>query len=750
MILRRKKNAISDADIMMYLALALKHLRLMVLLFAFALTLGLVYYCYARPVYHSKALVRYHTLEQPLDTEKVFRDASDRAVLRELRAPHIMVRTARRLGIQATERELMKKYIKKIRVEFDSERNIIIEIWPYSHALARDWAETMVQEYLQHRDERRAERMRKTWQQFTNDMQELRLRMDAVFNEKFDFRDSNELTRILIDLNRLKEVPRQLYTVKHQLAIMDQTREALQTPGRDTVSKLSLLAAMDRDLEETQLSARQIIPQVNIGAIVPKDDSANGVVVQPYMISSPNQKPWEELDRERRRLQQLAQDLGRTYLPRHPKMLDVQKRLDAVNRSLELELDAAMSRFNLQYAALVDKAAQLEQKLPEYDQLTRRYQRYQQEYAHFDSGQLAWNKMYDEMSRRLNALDFGAERERAELQFMELLEIRDQPVSPNRLKLVIYFSLLGLALAIAIPFFIEYVDSRVSDVDQVEETLRLRGLGVVPKLVESPMEELLLPHAKPDHHVTENFRLIRTNLIMNADSPGLPQVIVVTSAMPQEGKTVVAAHLAMSFARKGERTLLVDADLRRGRLHRLFGYPNRPGLSEVLAGQHPLESAFRPVHSNGNGHSADTSGASESALIPPNGNGHLTLLTCGKHMQWASELLDSQAFPKLISELRQRFDRIIVDTPPVLGLSETAIIQRSADGVVLVIWSEYTAMRNVKTAIQMLQTNGAKFAGFILNRLDFTALTNRYRYFYYSPYYYRSYKAIPPSAESVS
>src|SRR5205085_12158578 len=90
----------------------------------------------------------------------------------------------------------------------------------------------------------------------------------------------------------------------------------------------------------------------------------------------------------------------------------------------------------------------------------------------------------------------------------------------------------------------------------------------------------------------------------------------------------------------------------------------------------------------------------------------------------------------------QKYYRIIIDTPPVLGLAETAIVQRFADGVLFVIWSEFTPLRSVKAAIQSLQSNGAKFAGFVLNRLDFHALGNRYKYFYYAPNYYSNYKAL--------
>ncbi|MFN7139154.1 MAG: CpsD/CapB family tyrosine-protein kinase, partial [Limisphaerales bacterium] len=186
----------------------------------------------------------------------------------------------------------------------------------------------------------------------------------------------------------------------------------------------------------------------------------------------------------------------------------------------------------------------------------------------------------------------------------------------------------------------------------------------------------------------------------------MPQVLIVTSAMPQEGKTVVSSNLAMSFALKGEKTLLIDADLRRGRLYRVFDAQNKPGLSDVLREHRPIEDAFRPT-----------------------GHENLTLLTCGKHLDAACELIDTPAFAKMLQEMRKRYDRIIIDTPPVLGLAETSIIQRLADGVVFVIWSGYTPMRNVKAAVQTLQTNGTKFLGFVLNRLDFQSLGNRYKYF---------------------
>jgi succinoglycan biosynthesis transport protein ExoP len=712
MIPRAKKNTINENDLMMYLAVGLKHLRLVVLLMYFSLLLGLVYYNFTKPVYYSKAIVDYKALERAVTDNTAFKDSSDRAIRAQLESPYLIERTARKLGVNASAKDIAKRHLKKIRVAFDTDRNLIIEAWPHTYEWARDWAPTMIQEYLLDREEKRVARARLTIETFSKEMAEMKNRMDNIFNLKHDFRNSNELTQIIIELNHLKQIPRDLLVIKQQLSMLEGTRHILKEGNLDVLGRLSLLSSVESDLQA----------KVSIGDAIPKDgDNSAPIIVVPQMVESTSKRPWEDLDKERRRLDQENNQLSRVFLARHPKVLAVRKQLDDVERALQLELEVALNRFDLTYANLTSKKRELEDKLPEYNEVMRRHEKYVQEYNSFDSGELAWQRMHAEMEKRLNVLDFGEDKERVTIKFLGFAEpLKDYPVSPHRLKLIIYSLILGLALSIAVPFLIEYLDSRVSDVEQVEETLRIRGLGVVPKIDESDVEgSLMVGDSKADYHLQENFRVIRTNLAINSETGVLPQVILVTSAMPQEGKTVVSSNLAMSFAMKGEKTLLIDGDLRRGRLHRVFAASNKPGLSDVLRDKRPLEEAFRPT---------------------PNEN--LTLMTCGKHLNSASELLDSPSFAKLIEDLRGKYERIIIDTPPVLGLAETAIIQRLADGILFVIWSDFTPIRNVKAALQSLQNNGAKFAGFVLNRLDFHTLGNRYKYFYYAPNYYTNYKAI--------
>jgi len=243
----------------------------------------------------------------------------------------------------------------------------------------------------------------------------------------------------------------------------------------------------------------------------------------------------------------------------------------------------------------------------------------------------------------------------------------------------------------------------------------MRGLGIVPQIDASSAGAAALISREEGRKDTliENFRVIRTNVLSMGTLTKPPHVVMVTSAMPKEGKTVVSSNLALSFAHTGARTLLIDTDLRRGRLHRLFGYRKDPGLSNVLLNEVTLDQACRPTDQE-----------------------NLSILSAGRHLESGTELLGSPRFIELMQTLRARYDRIVIDTPPVLGLSETAAMQSLVDGVLFVIWTGNTPARTAKAAVDMLTANGANFYGFVLNRLDLSATANYYQYYYYSHDYY--------------
>jgi capsular exopolysaccharide synthesis family protein len=238
----------------------------------------------------------------------------------------------------------------------------------------------------------------------------------------------------------------------------------------------------------------------------------------------------------------------------------------------------------------------------------------------------------------------------------------------------------------------------------VEMTFQLRGLGTIPALrgrVDYP--PLLERDDGKRTALAENFEIIRTNLLSIASFTKVPQVTMITSARPNEGKTLVSSNLAAAFAQVGDRTLLIDTDLRRGHAHRLFGYRRAPGLSNVLLDELPIEEAIRPT-------------AQRNHFV----------LTAGRQLDTGPEILGSARFADLMAQLREKYDRIIIDTPPVLGLSETLVLQRHVDGVLFVIRGGHTSFRIMKGAIETLQSSGANFYGFVLNRLNLNGTTNHY------------------------
>jgi capsular exopolysaccharide synthesis family protein len=733
MLPKTKAAVFNENDLAIYLATAVKHIRLMLLLVCLSLLGGVTYYLYARSAFYAKDLVRYQNFARPVDSESIWKENEERTISRQLSSLTLIARTIQRFGLDPSPKVLFEKYLVKRlpRIVRTSEKDFTIEVYAYSPRIARDWAKTLLEEYIAQRDERRLDYAEKAITSLTTDMSQMKERMEQSINQKFDFKAKNDMDKLSIELNELKAIPQQLTIIKHRLTIMEGIKTSLADPTRDVAARLSLIDSLETDpstIAADKLPNNSI--QVSVGQIVPLPATANSstatdLVVTPSLAHADSAKQWITIDKDRHRLQKEIAIKSQKFLPGHPQIAGLKKQLDALNKSLDLEYEIALDAFNVDYANLCDKQKQLEAKLPAFQEVSRRHEHLLKEYVKFDSGQLAWGNYYAQLSKKLETIDFGFDRDRAEYEYAGHLVYNDKPISPQKGKLILYSLIMGCLLAVGIPFLIEYMNGRVSDVEQAEETLRIRALGVVPKITDISFDSLVMhsDSSKPDSHLKESFRLIRTNLAINTESGVLPQVILVTSSMPQEGKTCVAANLALSFATKGEKTLLIDGDLRRGRAHKIFEIQHRPGLSDILSNRATLFECSHPV--------ADE---------------NLTLITCGKHLNSASELLDSDRFANLMTELRGKYQRIILDSPPVLGLSETLIMQRHADGVLMVIWSDFTPMSSVKSAMQALQVNGAKFCGFVLNRLDFSALTNRYKYFYYAPLYYANYQPLPTPA----
>lgn len=744
-----QRRSLSFAELQAYVAILIKHLRLMILLVLLSLCAGLFYYTYRVPVYYSRALINYEATHRPMDAETIWRDSGIPIVRNRLQADHIIVRAAAKLGVQATPTTIRERYIKKIRFQSTSEHDLEVQVHATTYELAEMWVRTTLETYIEYRDEQRMRKHESLIQSYTQEIANAHLKMEEFDDRMAALMRERKVVETQFERARLKNLPTRILQAERSIEALDKVREVLQDESLTTAERLSLVAhsAPGAGLAVGQLltlsdsasaagtwtpdiaPTSPAAPPEATPEATPGEPESNPndprVIVVPAMLAKPTGYNWEEIEEQRRKVAAELAAAGRKYLPGHRLMRALQARLAQLDGALNAELRSALTKLELEHKRRLTAKARLDEELPLYHEITRKSTRIAREISEFEATRLGWEKMVQQMTRKLAELDFAGEKDRYRIEYAGLLQLNENPVSPHRLKLTVVSLAFGIALALGAAFSLEYLDHTISMVDQVEKQLGLPGIGVIPRFPEprnarNSRPVLLNPEIAYNHSLIETFRVVRTNLLTNKEAEKPRQVIMIASSVPREGKSMVAMNLASAFALLGEKTLLIDADLRRGKVHRTIGRPSAPGLSDVLQESTDLEKVI------------------SKTPIP-----ELDVLTRGKYIREVPELLTSDRFAAFMASARQKYKRIVLDTPPVLGLSETCGMLPHVDGVVMVVWSGYTPIEQLRTATEMLASNGATFYGCILNRLDLGAATNYQHYYYYSNYYYQSYRDEP-------
>ena len=366
--------------------------------------------------------------------------------------------------------------------------------------------------------------------------------------------------------------------------------------------------------------------------------------------------------------------------------------------SISQDYQAAVARERSLDAELTTKTAALETEVghPPYVALERQV--------------MSDRQIYDDLLHRANFTTSG-EYAAAAVQVIDSAEVPRLPVLPNRGRDLALGLAAGLFLALGLAFGFDYIDSRIKSPEDIKTHLGLPFLGLVPivkrKKVKGPSP--LVQRGAPAAFA-ESLRGLRTAVMFSAGEEG-PRTIMVTSTAPGEGKTVIAGNLGDVLAQAEQRTILIDGDMRRPRVHDVFQLAQEPGMSNVLAGSVPLTAAIRQTQ-----------------------NPFLHVLPAGLIPDNPAELLSSPKYAGLLEELAKTYDWIVIDAPPVMAVTDAAIISGSASGVVFVVGSEMTPRRNAQIAVEQLQGVRAKFVGAVLNRVR----VDRHA-FYYAQYHRKDY-----------
>jgi succinoglycan biosynthesis transport protein ExoP len=290
------------------------------------------------------------------------------------------------------------------------------------------------------------------------------------------------------------------------------------------------------------------------------------------------------------------------------------------------------------------------------------------------------------------------------------------PVKPNKTVNIILGLVFGLIMGVGLAFFIEYLDTSVKTIDDVERTFQAPVLGVIPQDI-----GYLVDEGSESKHA-EAYRVLRTNLLFTRKEEKF-NTIVVVSAGAGEGKSTTTINLATVFAQAGNRVLIVDSDLRRPTLHKLFKVTNNLGLTNYLLKQNTLAEIVQTTN------------------VP-----NLDFMASGKLPNSSMGILGSAQMKQMIAELKQRYDFILFDSPPILGVSDASILASEVDLVIQVIqYRRYPQPMTIR-AKQMIEKVGGNFVGLVLNNIN---MSQDEGYYYYSGYYHDYYYSRNPSEQEA-
>jgi capsular exopolysaccharide synthesis family protein len=417
-------------------------------------------------------------------------------------------------------------------------------------------------------------------------------------------------------------------------------------------------------------------------------------------------------------LQRRRTQITERYGEMHPEYKKVMAELDNAQRQYEAELKKAVQNARNEYETALAQERSLERALAEQKTAVSELSRKGVDYTVFVNEAESNRTVYNSLLQRQNELRVVANSRTNNVRVVDRAEVPGAPFTPNHRSDWIYAMLLGAALAAATAFGIDYLDDTVKTPEDITRRLKLKFLGLVPS-VRGERHPLL--SGPVPHDFGEAFRSLRTALVAQLPGEG-PKVLAVTSAQPLEGKTTTAVNMAMALAVGGARVLLIDADMRRPSVHKALRLTNERGLSQLLAGQARMREVVQRTHD-------------------PN----LLVISAGRTPANPSELLASDRMRALVSGLETGpFDWILVDTPPVLAVTDAVIVAPVVAAVTFVIGAEMTRWRLAERAVETIMSSNPRLVCAVLNKVDFAR--NKYYYSRYYGHQYKNYYAEAPAA----
>ena len=343
---------------------------------------------------------------------------------------------------------------------------------------------------------------------------------------------------------------------------------------------------------------------------------------------------------------------------------------------------------------------------------------------------IATNKGFlENLRKQLSENDVLAQGTENNISIAEISIPPETPISPRRLTTVLAALFLSTLFGMGLALFLEYLDDTIRTTEEIENYLQLPALAAIPTMDSMPKRKLLLVgangetedketselliHTDSRSSLAEAYRQLRTSILLSTAGHA-PKSLLITSSLPAEGKTTTATNTAISLAQTGAKVLIIDADMRRPRLHSVFGISNGAGLSTML--------------------SSDMSETEMLDVIQYDEASKLHLLPSGPVPPNPAELIGSEQMAFFLKSMQNNFTHVVVDSPPIASFTDGVLIASMVDGVILVVHAGKSSRQVIRRSKQLLQDVGAKIFGVVLNNVNLRSQDN---YYYYQSYYHR-------------
>ncbi len=577
---------------------------------------------------------------------------------------------------EARLNELIDTFMSRVTVEpFGRTQVILVHYDAYTPALAAQVANTLADLYIESGLQARLDATTKATNWLTDKLSEIQTQLGNAEKNLQAFREKEKLVNVGgtrgLTEDEVLDYSRRLREAQRERSNLQNAYEKIRLAGNDT-RRLRDISALLND---------------------PVVQQANTAFLQ-------------------------AQDAFRQFEDRygakHPQRVSAQARLDNAEAALNEQLRIAARGLQSKYEISQDSERDLSQRLNAAKSNVQRLDRKDYELSVLEREVSTYRELYDTFLTRFKETDVASSYQSVTARIIDPAVEPRRPQSPNKKKIVLIAALAALGGSIMLAVLHFMLSESIASAEELEKITRLPVFGVLPLVGgfggrNSNLAKYIADKARTPF--AEGVRSISTALRLSGNGSS-PKRVVVTSSIPSEGKSSIASSLALTLA-ASERVLLIEADLRKPSLRRQFGLPaNTPGVSDAVSGNTDVD-----------------------ACIHFDERGKVWVMPAGRLPSNPAELLNLAAFRQMLDRLSERFDRIILDSPPCQAAADALIIGRHCDGAIFVVRSDATSRRSVKNSLKQLRNADVKLLGTVVNQVD-TRRNPHYADTYYYAYGY--------------